>query len=142
MCLEKLVDVNVTEMCIDVVPNATLFKSPTYRAGLKTREFERAEIDKQLEAGIIERAQLECAALVPFIPDKDGKWRFCNDYHKLEATTVKDTYLLSTRYECIYQFRDVQHLTTINAYSDYWQKHARKQDRTRTAFECHAGTFQ
>ena len=39
---EKLGDINVTQMRIDLKPDAKPFKSPPYRAGPKTRELKRA----------------------------------------------------------------------------------------------------
>ena len=49
----QLGDINVTQMHIDLKPDAKPFKSPPYRAGPETRELERAEITKQLDAGVI-----------------------------------------------------------------------------------------
>lgn len=52
----KLEDINATEMCIDLVRDEKLFKLNTpYKADRKTRELERAEIDKQLKYGIIDQ---------------------------------------------------------------------------------------
>ena len=138
----QLGDITVTEMRIDLKPDAKPFKSPPYRAGPKTRELEKAEIDKQLAAGVIEPAMSEWAAPVLFVPKKDGKLRFCIDYRRLNSMTVKDTYPLPRMDECIDSLGDAQYFTTLDAYSGYWQMRIRKQDRPKTAFVCHAGTFQ
>lgn len=94
MWFGQLGEINVTEMRIDLVPDARPFKSAPYRAGPKTRELERAQIDKQLKAGIIESAYSEWTAPVLFAPKKDGKLRFCIDYRNLNSMTQKDTYPL------------------------------------------------
>ena len=47
---------------------------------------------RQLEAGVIEPSNSEWAAPVLFAPKKDGKLRFCIDYRRLNAMTVKDSY--------------------------------------------------
>lgn len=50
----QLGDINITEMIIDLVPDAELFKSPPYQAVHKTREFKQSETDKKLKSGVIE----------------------------------------------------------------------------------------
>ena len=138
----QLGEINVTELRIDLKPDAIPFKSAPYCAGPKTRELEKAEIDKQLAADIIEPACSEWAALVLFAPKKDGKLRFCIDYRKLNSMTVKDTYPLPRMDECIDTLGEAQYFTTLDAYSGYWQMKIRKEDRYKTAFVCHEGTFQ
>ncbi len=138
----KLGDINVVEHSIDLVPGARPFKSQPYRAGPKTRELEQSEINKQLEAGVIEPAQSAWAAPVLFVPKKDGKLRFCIDYRKLNSMTVKDSYPLPRMDECIDTLGEAKVFTTLDAYSGYWQVNVKKDDRPKTAFVCHAGAYQ
>lgn len=49
----KLGEINETETRIDLVSDAKPFKPATYRDRPKTRDLEWAEIDMQLNAGII-----------------------------------------------------------------------------------------
>ena len=129
-------------MGIDLVPDSKPFKSASYGAGPKTRELEQAEVDKQLKAGVIEPAMSEWAAPVLFAPKKDGKLRFCIDYRKLNSMTVKDTYPLPRMDECIDSLGESEYFTTIDAFAGYWQINLRKRDRHKTAFVCHAGTYE
>lgn len=66
-------------MRIDLVPDAMLLRYPPLRVGGKTRELDRAEIDKQQNAGVLEPDMSEWEAWVLFVPKKDGKICFCND---------------------------------------------------------------
>ena len=50
----ELGTIHVTEHNIDLIPDARPFKSAPYRAGPKTRELVKSEVDKQLAAGVIE----------------------------------------------------------------------------------------
>lgn len=83
---------------IDLVPDAKPVKSPPYRAGPNNGELERAEIDKQMKAGVIEPAMTEWATSVLFVPKKDGKCCFCINYRKLNKLTVKHKYNLPRMY--------------------------------------------
>lgn len=84
MCLRKhekmwsaqLAEINATKMRINLVADAKQFKSASYRAGPKTRELERENIDKQLKAGVIERDMSEWASPVLFVPNEENNSRF------------------------------------------------------------------
>jgi hypothetical protein len=54
-----------------------------------------------LQAGVIEPATSEWASPVILVPKPDGSLRFCIDYRKLNAITVRDTYPLPRMDECI-----------------------------------------
>ena len=142
MWMGKLGNINITEHQIDLIEGARPSKAAPYRAGPKTRQLEEFEVKKQLEADVIEPAQSEWAAPVLFAPKKDGKLRFCIDYRKLNGMTVRDSYPLPRMDECIDSLGDAQIFTTLDAYSGYWQMPIRPQDRPKTAFVCHAGTYQ
>ncbi len=138
----RLGDISVTEHHIDLVDGARPFKTQPYRAGPKARELVQFEIDKQLEAGVIEPSMSEWAAPVLFVPKKDGKLRFCIDYRKLNSMTVKDSYPIPRMDECIDTLGEARVFSTLDAYSGYWQMNVAKKDRPKTAFVCHSGTFQ
>ncbi len=142
MWLGKLGNITVTEHAFDLVPGARPFKSPPFRAGPKTRELVQFEVNKQLKAGVIEPVQSEWAAPVLFDPKKDGKLRFCVDYRKLNTLTVRDSYPLPRMDECIDSLGEATVFTTLDAYAGYWQLPIKKEDRHKTAFVCHTGTYQ
>ena len=138
----KLGEINVAEHSIELKDGAKPFKSAPYRSGPKNRELEEFELKKQLEAGIIEPSNSEWAAPVLFVPKKDGRLRFCVDYRKLNEMTLKDSYPLPRMDDCIDSLGHAEYFTTLDAYSGYWQMYIRKQDRSKTAFVTHSGTYQ
>ena len=138
----KLGEISVTEHHIDLVKGARPFKSQPYRAGPKAIELEKFEIDKQLKAGVIEPTISEWASPVLFVPKKDGTLRFCIDYRKLNGMSTRDSYPIPRMDECINSLGDARIFSTLDAYSGYWQMNVAKEDRHKTAFVCHSGTFQ
>ena len=138
----KLGEISATKHHIRLIEGARPFKSAPYRAGPKTRELEEEEVKRQLEAGVIEPSNSEWAAPVLFAPKKDGKLRFCIDYRRLNAMTVKDSYPLPRMDECIDTLGEANVFTTLDAFWGYWQIAVPEEDRPKTSFVCHAGQYQ
>ena len=112
----KLGEIMSTKHSIRLIEGARPSKSAPYRGGLKTRELEKEEVRRQLEAGVIEESNSEWAAPVLFPPKKHGKLRFCIHYRKLNAMTVKDSYPLPRMDECIDTLGDDKIFTTLDAF--------------------------
>lgn len=138
----KLGEINITKHTISLKPGARPFKSATYRAGPQTRELEQAEINKQLTAGVIEPAQLEWASPVLFAHKKDCKLCFCIYYRRLNEMTIKDSYPLPRMDEFIDSQESANIFNTLDAYSGYWQISIKAEDKAKTEFVCHEGTYQ
>ncbi|CAN8065809.1 unnamed protein product [Agarophyton chilense] len=113
-----------------------------YRAGPAARAEERTQEDKMIRAGVIEPAQSPWASPVVLAPKQDGSWRFCFDYRRLNAVTVKDVYLISRMDEYIDSLGTATVFTTLDANWGYWQVPVRKQDQDKTSFACHFGLYR
>ena len=132
----------LTQHSIDLVPDARPFKTVPYRASPKARELEGTELETQSGLDVIEPAQYEWVAPVLFVPKKCGKLRFCVDYRRLNAMTIKDSYPLPRIDDCIDSLGDAVIFSTLDANSGYWQMKIRKEDRHKTVFFTHSGVFQ
>jgi hypothetical protein len=95
-----------------------------------------------LAEDIIEPATSEWSSLVVLAPKRDGEMRFCVDYRKLNNLTERDVYPLPRLDECIDSLGDAVVFWTLDANSGYWQVSMHPDDRDKTTFTCHVGTFR
>jgi len=123
-------------------PDSQPVHSAPYRAGPATRQLEKNEIDKMLGMGVIEPAQTEWASPIVFAPKKDGAMRFCVDYRRLNAMTLRDSYPIPRMDECIDSLGDANIFTTLDANCGYWQIEIADQDKDKTTFTSHHGLYR
>jgi hypothetical protein len=138
----SLGEISITKHLIQLQSGAKPVYQPPYRAGVKAREVEKAEVDRMLAAGVIEPAVSEWASPVVLITKPDGSVRFCVDYRKLNALTIKDSYPLPRMDECLDSLGDATIFSTLDCNSGYWQILMKEEDRNKTAFVTHCGVHQ
>ena len=69
-------------------------KSTPYWTNIETRQKLKEHIDEMLDLDIIQESNSPWAAPIVLVTKKDGSTRFCCDFRKLNAVTVKDSYPL------------------------------------------------
>lgn len=138
----RLGTVSASKHRIDLVPGAKPVFQPPYRAGPRQRELEKMEIDKMLEADVIEPSTSEWAAPIVFAPKKDGSLRFYVDYRRLNAVTIRDSYPIQRIDECIDSLGSAEIFSTLDCNWGYWQIGIDECDRHKSAFTSHRGLFQ
>ena len=134
--------IRATEHRIEVQPGTRPIRQPPYRAGHKSRETVAEHIQTQLDAGVIEPAQSEWASPVVLVLKKDGTIRFCVDFRRLNAATIADTYPLPRMEDCIDSLGDATVFSTLDALWGYWQVPIAEEDRDKTTFTTHLGTYR
>ena len=72
---------------------------------------------------------------------KDGSVRFCLDYRKLNAVTVKDSYPIPRIDESLDALGGAKWFSTIDLASGYWQVEMKEQDKPKTAFCTQSGLW-
>ena len=135
-------EVRATRHRIELNPGSKPFRCQPYRAGPRSRQAEQDAVDGMISSGVISRSQSEWASPVVLIPKPDGSLRFCVDYRRLNAMTVRDTYPIPRMDECLDSLGEANVFTTLDCNSGYWQIPVAEEDRPKTTFTCHAGTYQ
>ena len=115
---------------------------PPYRVSPDDKKIISDHVEEMLKKGVIEPSQSTWAFPVVLIPKVDGTIRFCIDYRKLNAITVKDKYPLPRIDDLLDATQGHKYFTTLDCAAGYWQIPCPPEERPKLAFICHKGLFQ
>lgn len=73
------------------------------------------------------------------VPKEDGAMRFCFDYCKPNAVTIRDSYPLPWMNEYIDSLGDATVFTTLYCIRKYWQVEISGDDLEKTTCTSHSG---
>ena len=119
---------------------------PIKQRAYRTSPGKRAEIEKQvaelLADGVIEESCSPWAAPVVLVKKKNGKWRFCVDYRRLNSVTVKDCHPLPRVDDTLDALAGSVWFSTLDFSNGFWQLEVAEEDREKTAFTTGQGLYQ
>jgi hypothetical protein len=82
------------EFTIDLKPGTESIARTPYRMSTPEMQELKMQLKELLDLGLIRHSVLPWGAPVIFIRKKDGSWRLCIDYRKLNKATIKNQYPL------------------------------------------------
>lgn len=121
---------------------AAPFKMQPYRYSyMQRKEIDRL-VEKMLQSGIIQTSSSPFASPVLLVKKKDGSWRFCVDYRKLNAITVKDSYPIPLVDDLLDELGKARIFTKIDLRTCYHHIRVRNEDVGKTAFVVASGHYE
>ena len=127
---------------INLVPGAQAFNSPPFRYAPARKQVIEQNIKEMLDQGIISPSASPWASPVILVPKKDGSLRFCVDYRKLNAVTIRDAYPLPRIDDTLDSLQQAKFVSTLDLRSGYWQVEMDQDSRKKTAFVTHKGLYE
>lgn len=106
------------------------------------RQATDAALDELLKEGIIRRSTSPWGFPVVLVRKKDGSWRLCVDYRRLNAVTQKDAYPFPNVDEIVSNLGGAGYFSILDASKGYLQVEMRQGDECKTAFTCHRGLYE
>lgn len=96
------------------------------------------EIDKQIEEmevnDVIEKSDSDWASPILMVPKKDGSWRFCIDFRKVNAVTQRDAYPLPYISSILDRLKNAKYISSLDIKSGYWNIPLSEESKKFTAF--------
>jgi hypothetical protein len=127
---------------IPLLPGTTPVNSRPYMySPLHKNEIE-CQVKEILEADLITHSTSPFASSVLLVQKKDGSWRFCVDYRKINSITVKNRFPMPVIEENLEELAGATYFTKLDMRSGYHQVRMHVQDEHKTTFKTHHGHFQ
>ena len=106
----------------------------------------RAEVEKQvtdmLSQGVIQPSSSPWSSPIVLVKKKDGSYRFCIDYRKLNSITKIDAHPLPRVDDLLEALNGNTIFSTLDLHSGYWQVGMHPCDREKAAFTTPEGLYE
>jgi hypothetical protein len=132
---------NVVKHVIDTWNHLPVHQAP-YASAWRERELINDQTQTMMRGNVIVPSNSAWAAPVVLARKKDGEWRFCVNYHRLNAVTKKDVYPLPTIDDALSRMEGSRYFSILDMQAGYWQVEVDEQDRAKTAFITTDGLFE
>ena len=99
-------------------------------------------VDDMVKKNVVKPSKSPWAASVVLVPKKCGGTRFCVDYRRLNALTVKDVYPLPRIDATLDRLGGAQYFTTLDLTSGFWQVEMDEESGAKTAFTTPQGLYE
>jgi len=117
-------------------------RQPLRRLPVALKDVVQDEVNKMLQQGVVQPSKSPWSSPVVMVMKKDGSWRFCVDFRKVNAVTHKDAYPLPRIDATLESLSGCQYFTTLDLASGYWQVELEEGDKEKTAFSTPDGHFE
>jgi len=122
--------------------DALPIKQSPRRPPLSARQAEDDILQEMLDTGVIQPSNSPWSSPVCMVRKKDDSFRFCIDYRRVNAVTIKDAFPVPDVNDALDSLRGAKHFATIDLLSGYWQLGMSDRARERSAFCTRRGLFE
>ena len=126
---------------IDTGDTRPIKQSPR-RPTISARDADDEIMNKMLGTKVIEPSNSSWASPVCLVKKKDGTFRFCIDYQRVNALFKKDAYPIPYIQDALDNLRDSKFYVTFDLLSGYWQFGMSDRAKEKFASRTRRGIFQ
>ncbi|XP_041365121.1 uncharacterized protein LOC121380393 [Gigantopelta aegis] len=101
----------------------------------------KEEVDQMLELDVIEKSHSAYASPIVLVKKKEGTYRFCTDYRRLNQIVVYDAEPIPNIDELLSKISGAKFFTKIDLCKGYWQIPVEEDSRDATAFVTPNGLY-
>ena len=127
---------------IPLMPDVVPINSRHYHYSPEHKTEIENQVKQLLEQGLITHSNSPFASPVPLVKKKDGTWRFCVAYRKLNAITIKNKFPIPIIEEILDELQGSKVFTKLDMRSGYHQVRMLPNDEHKIAFKTHQSHYQ
>ena len=109
-------------------------KQRPYRIPVHLNKVVNNRVNDMLDRGLIQLSNSPWSSPIVLSPKKDGDYRFCVDFRRVNSVTKKDAQPMPRIDDILDQLGGARYFSTLDLASGYWQVPLREEDREKTAF--------
>jgi hypothetical protein len=132
---------NLVKHKIDTGEHLPLHQPP-YASAWRERDLIEEQTRTMLKNKVAVHSNSPWASPVVLVRKKDGEWRFCVDYRRLNSITTKDVYPLPRIDDALSRLEGSRYFSILDMQAGYWQVEVDEQDRAKTAFITADGLYE
>jgi hypothetical protein len=133
---------NVSPAKISISPNAVPIRSPPYRLSKQEEVWLEGKIKEMLKDELIEISTSEWTSPVVLPRKKDGNFRLCVDYKRINKLIEGDGYPLPRIDDILEELGGNKYFSLCDQQSGFWQIPIEENSRKYTAFTTKFGQYQ
>ena len=117
-------------------------RQPMHRLPEALKNTVDSQVQNMLQNDVIQPSHSPWSSPIVMVKKKDGTWRFCVDYRKVNAVTHHDAHPLPRIDATLDSLAGSTLFTTLDLASGYWQVEVSPDDKEKTAFSTPYGHFE
>ena len=103
-------------------------KQRPYRIPVHLNTVVNKQVNDMIERGVIRPSNSPWSSPIVLTPKKDGDYRFCVDFRRVNSVTKKDGHPMPCIDEILDQLGGARYFSPLDLISGYWQVPLREED--------------